>query len=286
VSPDRLRFDYTHDTPLSAQQTADIERFVAEAIDADLPVEVSVASLAEARAAGATALFGEKYGERVRMVRVGDRSLELCGGTHVRRAGELVALKIVAAGSVAAGTRRVEAVAGRAALAHYEAGLHSLHQVAAALGVPVAEARARAEALVRRADDLQTRLDAARIAASLRPAGQARFCGVPVTVHEFVVAADSDPSDKNLLKTAALRVAEATPGVLNVVLAGGRVAVAGVGCGVAARTVLDGLTRAFNGRGGGGDAFAQAALGAPDVSPARIMQWLATESASSGGRAV
>jgi alanyl-tRNA synthetase len=116
VAPDRLRFDFAHFAPITPGQKEEIEREVNAAILADLPVDTEVDTLANARAKGAMALFGEKYGERVRQVIVSDISRELCGGCHVRRTGEIGAFRIIAEESVASGTRRVEAATGWKAL--------------------------------------------------------------------------------------------------------------------------------------------------------------------------
>ncbi|MBO8141452.1 MAG: alanine--tRNA ligase [Firmicutes bacterium] len=115
VAPSRLRFDFTHFAPVEPEQLAALERRVNQTIMADLPVSWTEMPLEEARRMGAKALFGEKYGDVVRVVRIGDYSLELCGGTHVRRSGELGMFKIVAETGVAAGVRRIEAVAGEPA---------------------------------------------------------------------------------------------------------------------------------------------------------------------------
>ncbi|RUM87757.1 MAG: alanine--tRNA ligase, partial [Thermodesulfatator sp.] len=116
VAPDRLRFDFTHFEALRPEEIRAVEELVNARIREDLPVEVKVVPLREAQAMGAMALFGEKYGERVRVVSIGDFSLELCGGTHVKHTGELGFFKIISEGSVSAGVRRVEALAGEPAL--------------------------------------------------------------------------------------------------------------------------------------------------------------------------
>ena len=116
VAPDRLRFDFAHLQAMSADEIAEVEARVNAEILANHAAEVSVSSYQEALDAGAMALFGEKYGETVRVMRLGDTSCELCGGTHVRRTGDIGLFKIISEGGVAAGVRRVEAVTGRGAL--------------------------------------------------------------------------------------------------------------------------------------------------------------------------
>ncbi|HHS13634.1 MAG TPA: alanine--tRNA ligase [bacterium] len=115
VAPDRLRFDFTHFEAPSARQLDEVEKRINEMIRADLPVEKTEMTLAKAKKEGATALFGEKYGERVRVVRVGNVSMELCGGIHLERSGQIGVFRILQEESVAAGVRRIEAVTGQAA---------------------------------------------------------------------------------------------------------------------------------------------------------------------------
>jgi alanyl-tRNA synthetase len=116
VAPDRLRFDYTYHQPLTEAQIKEIEDAVNERVRANLEVTKTVMPLAEAKQSGAVAMFGEKYGDQVRIVAAGDYSREFCGGCHVNRTGDIGIFKIVSDRSLAAGVRRMEAVTGRGAL--------------------------------------------------------------------------------------------------------------------------------------------------------------------------
>jgi alanyl-tRNA synthetase len=118
VAPDRLRFDFVHFSALSSEEIARIERLVVEHIVANTPVQTEVKNTQEAIAAGAMALFGEKYGDRVRVVTVPGFSVELCGGTHVRATGDIGPFFITEESGVAAGVRRIEAVTGLGAYAY------------------------------------------------------------------------------------------------------------------------------------------------------------------------
>jgi alanyl-tRNA synthetase len=115
VAPDRLRFDFSHTQPVSPDEIRRVEELVNAEIRANAPAETRVMALDEAVAAGAMSLFGEKYDSDVRVLRIGDFSMELCGGTHVERAGDIGFFKIIGESGVAAGVRRVEAVTGKAA---------------------------------------------------------------------------------------------------------------------------------------------------------------------------
>jgi alanyl-tRNA synthetase len=130
VEADRLRFDFSHFEPLSQEQLQAIENLVNQQIRENHPVETSVMSPDEAITAGALALFGEKYGEQVRVLRMGDFSMELCGGTHVKRTGDIGLFKIISEGGVAAGVRRIEAVTGQRALDWVEQNEARLDEVA------------------------------------------------------------------------------------------------------------------------------------------------------------
>ncbi len=151
VAPERLRFDFAHDARPADEEIRQVEREVNEAILADYCVEAVTMPLTQARAEGAMALFGEKYSEEVRTIRIGEGderySYELCGGLHVRSTQAIGQLRIIAEGSVSAGVRRIEALTGRAAQAHVQQALGQLDGLAAQLGGGAAEARARLNAL-------------------------------------------------------------------------------------------------------------------------------------------
>lgn len=115
VAPDRLRFDFSHYEPVSAEQIQQIEDRVNQQIRANAPAETKLCSYDDAVASGAMALFGEKYGDEVRVMKLGDFSVELCGGTHVKRAGDIGLFRILSETGVASGVRRIEAVTGAGA---------------------------------------------------------------------------------------------------------------------------------------------------------------------------
>ena len=135
VAPDRLRFDFVHFQPVTREELDRIERIVNEQIYRNTPVQTEVRSTEEAIAAGAMALFGEKYGDQVRVVSVPGVSMELCGGTHVAATGDIGFFAIVAGSSVAAGVRRVEAVTGAGAVRWAQHERAALQRVIEALQV-------------------------------------------------------------------------------------------------------------------------------------------------------
>ena len=120
VEPDRLRFDFTHYAALSPEQLTQVSEKVNDAVLAGLEIDVREMPIAEAKKLGAMALFGEKYGDVVRVVKMGDYSIELCGGTHLRNTGLAGAFTLIGEASIASGVRRIEALTGRETLAHID----------------------------------------------------------------------------------------------------------------------------------------------------------------------
>lgn len=155
VSPERLRFDFTHFSALSADELQRVEERLNVAIVANLPVSALEMGIAEAKNSGATALFGEKYGEVVRVVSMGDYSKELCGGTHIRATGEIGLVKILSEGGIGAGLRRIEAVAGLEALAYIRNLDAQLLDLAQILKAQPADLTKRIQGLVAQVKDLE-----------------------------------------------------------------------------------------------------------------------------------
>lgn len=140
VTPDRLRFDFAHFQAMTQEELAQVEAMVNEEIQAALPVVTEVMSIEDAKKTGAMALFGEKYGDSVRVVSMGDFSKELCGGTHVSNTGVITTFKIVSEAGIAAGVRRIEALTGDGVFGYYKEMEQKLAQIAALLKTTPAEA--------------------------------------------------------------------------------------------------------------------------------------------------
>ncbi|MED4729499.1 alanine--tRNA ligase [Aneurinibacillus migulanus] len=147
VAPDRLRFDFSHFGAVTANELEEIERKVNEQVWRNIEVDITHKSLSEAKAMGAMALFGEKYGDEVRVVQVGDYSLELCGGCHVNNTAEIGLFKILSEAGIGAGTRRIEAATGRMAYEYLNEQLHTLKSVADELKTTITNVPQRIETL-------------------------------------------------------------------------------------------------------------------------------------------
>ena len=159
VAPDRLRFDFSHFQPMTQAELADVERRVNAQIRANSAAEVHHMGMQEALDFGAMALFGEKYGEQVRVLKMGDYSTELCGGTHVGRTGDIGLFKLVGESGVSAGVRRIEAVTGQGALDYVADEERRLAEAADLLGGNAGEVVDKIRALTDRQKKLERELE-------------------------------------------------------------------------------------------------------------------------------
>ena len=156
VTPDRLRFDFTHFEAMTAEEIAKTEALVNKEIQANLPVVTKIMNIDEAKKTGAMALFGEKYGDEVRVVSMGDFSVELCGGTHVKNTGAITAFKILSETGVASGVRRIEAVTDQGVFNYYHKQEEELKEAAKALKATPATLLTRIESLLAEVKELKS----------------------------------------------------------------------------------------------------------------------------------
>jgi len=207
VSPDRLRFDFSHTKALADEEIAQIERIANRIIVQNQPVKTRLMGGEEARKAGAMALFGEKYGDEVRVVsmgRVGEGempgetySMELCGGTHVRRTGDIGLVAVVQESSVASGVRRIEALSAEGAREYYGAQVEQVKQISAALKVAPKDVGERVRALVLERKKLERELSEAKKKLALGSGSPEAAAGEEINGVRFVglVARDVKPRD-------------------------------------------------------------------------------------------
>ncbi len=266
VAPDRLRFDFTHYEPLGEDDLRSVESIVNDKILSNLPVGWSVMAFEEAQARGAIALFGEKYGQEVRVVEVEDASCELCGGTHVMRTGEIGLFRIVSESGIAAGVRRIEALTGHAALDEARASRSALERVSVVLKVPVNGLEDGARKMSERLRSLEKELNQLRQQAASGEVDD--ILGAQKDVGGVkVVSAEVRDANMDLLKHVMDRVRDRLgSGVICLGSgAGGRaIIVVGVdsalaeGSGIKASVIAKKLGEMVGGKGGGKDTFAQA----------------------------
>jgi alanyl-tRNA synthetase len=185
VAPDHLRFDFSHGAGVKDSEVEEIEGLVNEQVQANVVVSPAEMDLQEALRTGAMALFGEKYGDRVRVIRIGDFSTELCGGTHLDATGQIGLFKVTDEGAVASGVRRIEAVTGEHALAHVGREEAALRESAGLLKIPPLELPRRLAAMLEDQKRLEKQLAQleTKLARSQAPdlvAGAKQVAGVPV----------------------------------------------------------------------------------------------------------
>jgi len=199
VAPDRLRFDFTHYAALAEQDLLDIEDLVNERILSNDEVHTQVMEIEAAIASGAMALFDEKYGSQVRVVSVDGFSKELCGGTHVRRTGDIGAFKIISEGSVAAGIRRIEALTGEGVLKHLREASETLALLSQTLRVKPDELLAAVEKLTEGEKKLRKELEALQLKRAAAQAGDLVETATEVKGVR-VVAVRVEAMDRNALR--------------------------------------------------------------------------------------
>ncbi len=278
-APGRLRFDFNIPGAVPASVLADVEQQVNEVLMADLEVHAFVTSMAEARKLGAMALFGEKYGDEVRIVEVGDYARELCGGTHAARSGQLGVVKILHEASVGAGVRRVEALVGIDAfnfLAREHLLVSQLAETFRARPEQVGERVAQTIAQLRDAEKELEKLRAQMVLANAGGlAGAAKDVrGVALVTTEAPQGA-STADVRTLVQEIRGRLDPARPGVVALSARSGGKASLVVAVNPAARSTgisaKDLVKAALSGRGGGSDDLAQGGGVAADAAPGLLV---------------
>lgn len=202
VEPQRLRFDFSHLGSISPEELAEIERKVNEQIWNALDVVIEYKPIDEAKAMGAMALFGEKYGDIVRVVQVGDYSLELCGGCHVSNTAEIGLFKLISESGIGSGVRRIEAVTGRGAYMYMDGQLELLKQSAALLKSNVNEVPKRIEALYQQLKELGRENESLQGKLSAIEAGELTSCIVEAGGTKLL-AARVEAASMDMLRTLA-----------------------------------------------------------------------------------
>ncbi len=290
VDPERLRFDFSHFQPLSEDELHRIETLVNDQIRANAKVETRVMPVDQAMEAGAMALFGEKYGDEVRVLSIGEFSVELCGGTHVDRAGDIGVFKILSETGIASGVRRIEAVTGAGALDYIGETEKNLAEVAGLVKAGREETAAKVGQLLERSRKLEKELDAlkAKLANSQGSdlAGQAQDVGGIMVLAARLEGADA----KSLRETVdQLKNKLGNAAVILGAVSDGKVALVG---GVTkaetkrlkAGELVNHVASQVGGRGGGRPDMAQAGGNQPenlDSALASVADWVKQQIAAS-----
>ncbi len=278
VDAERLRFDFSHFEPITREQLQTIEQMVNEQIRHNHPVETRIMSLDQAKQTGAMALFGEKYADEVRVLRMGDFSTELCGGTHVNAVGDIGLFKITGETGIAAGVRRVEAVTGQRAIEWIEADEERLQTVAELIKTGREDVESKLEQLLERNRRLEKELD--QLKSKLASAAGSDLASQAVSLGEVkVLAANLEGADpkslrdtldqlKNKLGSAVLLLTTVKDGKVSLV-AGVTKDLTGQ---VKAGDLVKMAAEKVGGKGGGRPDMAQAGGSNPDALPEALAQ--------------
>jgi alanyl-tRNA synthetase len=276
VDPDRTRFDYSHHEPLNETQIREIERLVNEEIRRNVPVEARIMKYDDAIRTGAMALFGEKYGDEVRVLGMGDFSTELCGGTHVRRTGDIGFFKVMSESGIASGVRRIEAMTAEGALTWVQQQEASLQQAAAALKTPAQEVTQKISQIVDNVRQLEKEL--ARLKSKLASSQGDDLATLAVDVKGVkVLAATLDGADAKALREAMDKLKDKLKSCALVLASseGGKVTlIAGVSGDLTAKVkageLVNFVAQQVGGKGGGRPDMAQAGGTDPAKLPAAL----------------
>ena len=286
VAPDRLRFDFSHYEGVTAEQVQAVEDLVNEEIRKNIAADTNLMSYDDAIDSGAMALFGEKYGDKVRVLRLGDFSVELCGGTHVERTGDIGVFKITSEGGVASGIRRIEAVTGKGAMDWIDANQQTLANLAGLLRSQPDQAATKVEQLLKRTKDLEKELAAAK-QALITGKGSDHSESVQEIAGIKVLAARMDGADAKTLRDAVDKFKDKLQSAVVVLgsVDGGKVHLAAgvtkdnIGK-IKAGDLIKPVAEQVGGKGGGRPDFAQAGgtdVGALDQALESVAAWVADQ---------
>jgi alanyl-tRNA synthetase len=269
VEPGRLRFDFSHHSGVPGEELGEIEAEVNERLIANAPVKTEVTSKDRAREMGAIAFFGDKYGETVRVVSVGDFSVEFCGGTHTASSGQVGPLILLSESSIGANVRRVEALTGMAAFDELVRMRKDLDQVARTLKVAPAEAPARVAAILEKSLDLEKQIEAVRSRERSQLAHE--LAGNAAEINDYTLVVAAADLGGNELRQLAQQVGDVLGSGSVVILGsghGGKGALVGlvssdlVEAGLSAADLITGGAREMGGGGSRDPELSQA--GGPD----------------------
>ncbi|OYY09755.1 MAG: alanine--tRNA ligase, partial [Rhizobiales bacterium 35-68-8] len=267
VAPERLRFDFSHPKPMSENELAEVEEIVNSYVLRNEPVETRLMAVDDAVQSGARALFGEKYGDEVRVVTMGTDegngapfSVELCGGTHVKRTGDIGLVSVVGESAVASGVRRIEALTATRARHHLNAANTALQAAAASLKVGVADVEARVAALVDERRKLERELSETRRKLAMGGGGEEggpAITEVNGTRYLRILMTGADPKDlKAIVDQGKTKIGSGVVAVANMAADGKGALVVGVTADLADRFDAQKLVRTgvetLGGKGGGG----------------------------------
>ena len=291
VTPERLRFDFAHHQPVTADELRSIEQRVNQQVRLNAEALTRTMGYDDAVAAGAMALFGEKYADEVRVLSIGSFSTELCGGTHVQRAGDIGLFKIVTEGGVAAGVRRIEALTGQSAIEHIEHTDELLRQVAGLLRGTRDDVAARVQETLDQVRSLEKQLRSVKdklasgqgtdlAAGALDVGGGAKLVATVVDGADATSLRNAVDQLKDKLKSAVIVLASVAAPDKVVLVAGVTADLVGR---IKAGELVGAVAAQVGGKGGGRPDFAQAGGTQPEALPAALAGVAALVRAKLGG---